>query len=67
MNDAPKDPASHSPVSDKAGFTDAELAAAVRKAVQVAPDHNTQARLDRRVAEALKAADSKPRSNSHTA
>lgn len=54
MNDAPKDPVSQSPVSVEAIVTDAELAAATRKAVQAAPDQNTQARLDRRVAEALK-------------
>lgn len=54
MTDTPQDPHPQSPDDGSGRFTDAELAAAVRKAVQAAPDQDTQTRLDRRVAEALK-------------
>jgi hypothetical protein len=54
MNDTHKDSAPKSPGAESAGFTDAELTAAVRKAVQEAPDRDTQSRIDRKVAEALK-------------
>ena len=51
MNDTPNDPAPNLPVADTSAITDAELAAALRRAVQAVPDRATQARLDRRVAE----------------
>ena len=67
MSDTHNDPPQKSPVADASGLTDAELAVAVRRAIQAVPDQATQARLDRRVAEALKRADSTPSSNNRTA
>lgn len=61
MTDATQDPAPQSPLAGSAQITDAELAAAVRKAAQLAPDEATQARLDRRVAEVLKSVRPIPR------
>lgn len=67
MSDTHNDSARKLPLAETSRFTDAEFAAALRRAVQAVPDQATQTRLDRRVAEALKRADSTPSSNNRTA